>query len=240
MITLDTVPALTEPQPITLGMRVLNRVSRHIPGRLVRLKNAGPIVTFTFDDVPDTAATDGASLIEAAGARATFFVATSLFGVVTPHWRVATEEDVARLSGCGHEIGLHSHGHLPAALMDRKSFARDFDEASRRVARIAPTRNYAYPYGFASPLHRGTLSRRVRSSRTTHPGLNCGRVDPHFLRSQVLDQTLTMHDVRPRPSAWGCTPELLRHAVEGAENRGMALCTMDQALDACGLPEGSA
>lgn len=245
-------------QPITARMRALHRVSRHWPGASLRLGNERPIVSFTFDDVPDSATTEGAGLVEAAGARATFFVATSLFGAVTPDWRVAEADDVARLSERGHEIGLHSHGHLPVALMGRRDFGVDLDRARQRLAPIAVPDCYAYPYGFASPLHRGAVSRRVRASRTTHPGVNRGRVDPHYLRShafgealstpsavdRVLDEAaaaggwliFTGHDVRPRPSPYGCTPELLRHAIEGAASRGMALCTMARALDACGLP----
>lgn len=250
--------APTGHQPITLRMRAMHRLSRSWPGARVPLRNAGALVTFTFDDVPDSAVADGAGLLEDAGARGTFFVATALFGALTPDWRVAGEGDVARLAERGHEIGLHSHRHLPVAHMGAKAFAADLDEAGRRLAAVAAPESYAYPFGFSSPLHRAALCRRVRSSRTTHPGVNRGRVDPHNLRSHALGETLsapsavdrlldeasagggwlifTAHDVRRDPSPYGCTPALLRHAIEGARARGMALATMARALDACGLP----
>ena len=53
----------------SLGVRISARLSRHIPTRSIALKNEKPIVTFTFDDVPETALTEGARLLEQAKAR---------------------------------------------------------------------------------------------------------------------------------------------------------------------------
>jgi hypothetical protein len=38
------------------------------------------------------------------------------------------------------------------------------------------------------------------------------------------------HDIALRPSPYGCTPALLARAVDGAQARGIACVTVDDAL----------
>jgi hypothetical protein len=117
--------------------------------------------------------------------------------------------------------------------------------------------NFAYPFGVGSLIHKAVLRGSVRSSRTTHPGINAGRVDPHFLRSVLLDKSLdgiakvdsafdataccngwlilTLHDVGERPSPYGCTPALLSHALNEARRRGFVIAPIRDALTLAGL-----
>lgn len=251
------------PQAITLAMRALHRLDGTLPFPRVRMRNAAPILTVAFDDVTDTAATVGAPILEAAGARGTFYIATSLIGRDGANWRHADAAAVADLSRRGHEIGLHSHAHLPAAMLGRRAFDADLRRSRAALQRLmpgAPLDNYAYPFGFADPFHRACLQRVTRSCRTTHPGVNAGTVDPHRLLSHPLGHRLradshvdalldeavarrgwliiTLHDVSGRPSAYGCEPATLSRAVAGALRRGMRIATVAQALDACGMPAG--
>src|SRR5262245_1736816 len=115
-------------QPIGLRMRLAHRVARHVPLRQHRMRNDRPIVSFSFDDIPVSAAATGADMLEAFGARGTFFIATSLFGRSTDDWRVADAEAVAALAQRGHEIGLHTHRHVPVIDLDAALFRRDMAE----------------------------------------------------------------------------------------------------------------
>jgi peptidoglycan/xylan/chitin deacetylase (PgdA/CDA1 family) len=58
--------------------RVSNRLARHFRAAPLRLPGNAPMVSFTFDDVPKSAATVGATILEEYGGRATFYVAGSL------------------------------------------------------------------------------------------------------------------------------------------------------------------
>ena len=100
----------------------------------------------------------------------------------------------------------------------------------------------AYPYGLASVLRRRQLGNTFRSSRGILPGVNSDLADPHFLRATPLidedidtsgverafDQAAASggwlifygHDVAANPSRYGCTPQLLRHALSGCVAAG--------------------
>jgi peptidoglycan/xylan/chitin deacetylase (PgdA/CDA1 family) len=200
-------------------------------------------------------------MLERAGAHGTFFVATSLFGRSTSHWRVAEAEAVMVLARRGHEIGLHTHSHMPVIALDAAAFHRDMSECRRILSGLNPDaapQNFAYPYGYASLVHRAVLGRHSRSSRTTHPGVNAGRIDLHFLRSTLLDRStrdpadidalieetirrngwliFTTHDVDDHPSPYGCTPAILDHALEVVRRRGLTIATIAAALDLIGAP----
>ena len=84
----------------------------------------------------------------------------------------------------------------------------------------------------------GSSARAFRSSRGILPGVNSGTVDLHYLRATPLidlhidrdgidrafDEAVAKngwlifysHDVRAAPSPYGCSPALLRHALDAA------------------------
>jgi hypothetical protein len=100
------------------------------------------------------------------------------------------------------------------------------------------------------------LAKNFRSSRGIIPGINSGTVDLHYLRSTPLinhhidedgidrafDELVASngwlifygHDVAAAPSPFGCTPDLLRHALDAATKRNVAVMTVAGALRAAG------
>jgi hypothetical protein len=48
-------------------VKVSHRLAMHLQVDTYRLRNAGPMVSFTFDDLPKSAATTGADILEAHG-----------------------------------------------------------------------------------------------------------------------------------------------------------------------------
>ena len=66
--------------------KVGHRLAMHLRVDLFRLRNSTPMVSFTFDDLPKSAVTTGAGMLEAHGARGTFYVAGSLVGADAPDW----------------------------------------------------------------------------------------------------------------------------------------------------------
>ena len=58
--------------------RVSNRLARHFRAAPHRLPAHAPMVSFTFDDAPDSAASEGAELLEQHGGRGTYYLAGSL------------------------------------------------------------------------------------------------------------------------------------------------------------------
>src|SRR5580704_6715888 len=92
-------------------MKVSNRLAMHLRVESFRLRNQTPIVTFTFDDIPRSAATTGAGILEDHGALGTFYVSGGLVGSATPNWDVVEAEHIIALHSSGHGIGCHTFYH---------------------------------------------------------------------------------------------------------------------------------
>jgi peptidoglycan/xylan/chitin deacetylase (PgdA/CDA1 family) len=239
-----------------LGKRASHRIARHLPFAPSLMRNDEPIVSFTFDDVPVSAHANGAAMIEAHGAHATFYVATGLLRQPAEFWTVAGHDEVADLHRRGHEIALHSHLHRSSSLLDASEFAADLRRNREALRDIHPgieARNFAYPFGQCTLARKRQLKSLVRSSRSIYAGVNRLLLDPHYVRATelcdarltparlqaYLDQTqrsrgwlvFCLHDVADTPSALGCSRRFLDQALEGAARRGVRIATVDAALD---------
>jgi hypothetical protein len=116
--------------------------------------------------------------------------------------------------------------------------------------------NFAYPYGIGSVWRKGQLGKTFRSSRGIIPGVNSGIADLQFLRATPLidrdidfdgidrafDEAVARngwlifysHDVAAEPSPYGCSPSLLKHALEAAARRNIQILSVTDALRAAG------
>jgi peptidoglycan/xylan/chitin deacetylase (PgdA/CDA1 family) len=239
--------------------RVSNRLSRYFRTAPLRLRNTRPIVSFTFDDFPESAAAAGAPLLEEHDARATFYVAGGQLDKWSDHWQGVGADAIVELHRRGHEIGCHTFSHARATDLDAKRLAAEIEENRRYLLGLDPSmriENFAYPYGLGSVWRKTQLAKTFRSSRGIIPGINSGVVDLQYLRSTPLinahidddgidrafDELVDSngwlifygHDVAAKPSPYGCTPSLLRHALDAASRRNVAIMTVAEALRAAG------
>ena len=150
-----------------------------------------PVISFTFDDVPDTALTNGAAILERYDARGTFYIAGGLEGRIEPDRRLISAEGCLELHARGHEIGCHTFSHRKISTLSSRSFATDLDRNERFLsdAGIAsPATNFAFPYNAASPRLRHVLKQRYRTCRAAGEAINRGDVDPFMLKAVEIRQ----------------------------------------------------
>jgi len=242
-----------------LRARVGNRLARHFGSQPHRLATERPMVSFTFDDAPESAASVGAPMLEDHGGRATFYIAGGLLNRWSGDWNGIGESDVVALHGRGHEIACHTFSHPRVTELGAAALTAEI-EANRRALQALDAsirlENFAYPYGLASVAHKKLLKATFRSSRGIVPGVNHGVIDLQFLRATPLvcahidhagidrafDEARATggwlifysHDVAGSPSPHGCTPALLRHALEAASRRQIPIITVAQALQQAG------
>jgi peptidoglycan/xylan/chitin deacetylase (PgdA/CDA1 family) len=234
--------------------KVSHRLAMHRHVDLFRLRNATPMVSFTFDDLPKSAVTTGAGILEQRGVRGTFYVSGGVVGVDSPHWATGDAADVLSLYRRGHEIGCHTFSHRRACdlgvatlaneIVRNRSYFRSLDSAIE-------IETFAYPFGYGSFARKQQLKDQFQTCRSIVPGVNGGNVDLQFLRAMPLidrqmdrdgierafDEAQTnngwlifySHDVTDRPSPWGCSPALLNHALEAASSRKIPVLTMTEA-----------
>ena len=235
--------------------RVSNRLARHLRATPLRLSGNDPMVSFTFDDVPESATSVGAPMLEEFGARGTFYVAGGLVNQWCGHWNGADVDDIVGLHHGGHEIACHTFSHRRATELDQAAMAEEIELNRRYLEGLESSiklENFAYPYGQASLSRKGQLAGVFRSSRGIIPGVNSGSIDLHFLRAtpmvndhidedgieHMFDEAVETggwlifygHDVVAKPSPYGCTPNLLRHALKAATRRKLPMVSVAEAL----------
>lgn len=238
---------------------------RTVAFRPLVMPKGRPMVTFTFDDIPTSAHATGAAILERHGARGVFYVATGLMGRSTPDWTVAGPELIRDLARRGHEIGLHTHGHLLAADVSSRDYVEDIERNRQALQSIAPElrpENFAYPYGLGSFGAKQALGRVARSGRIVSPGINAGWIDLDALKAvellegrvgldgvnALLDEAIEKggwliflnHDVAEPKSQWGVSEAFFEKAVEAVVARGVDIVTLSEALDRIGAPKRSA
>jgi peptidoglycan/xylan/chitin deacetylase (PgdA/CDA1 family) len=251
-------PQGKEAMPSLLA-RVRHKLATHLPVAPFNATSDTPSVSFTFDDVPVSAATQGADLLEEAGARGTYYIAGGLLGLKTDEWQVIGPEAVIDLHARGHEIGCHSHSHTRADRMSPGAIEADIARNHACLRAIEPSlllKNFAYPYGQTTYAWKKRLNGHFRSSRSVRPRINSGPTDAQFLHAvPLVDREIDeagidrafetaardkgwlifySHDVATSPSAYGCTPRLMRHALKAAERFGVRIETVNAALTRIG------
>jgi peptidoglycan-N-acetylglucosamine deacetylase len=129
-----------------------------------------PRVALTFDvEHPDQPAPPGGetailAALEAAGARATFFLQGRW---VSAHPRLAR-----RIADAGHLVGNHSHYHVRMPLLSRAGMRRDVREAEaviRAATGADPRPHFRCPFGAGA-----------RSARVLQTLADCGYHDHHW------------------------------------------------------------
>jgi peptidoglycan/xylan/chitin deacetylase (PgdA/CDA1 family) len=243
----------------TLLTGISRKMARHHCSKPFRMRNRAPLVSFTFDDVPDSAYRNGASILEERGIRGTFYIASGICGTLDTHWRVIDRDQVRALHARGHEIGCHTFSHINVERLD----AAGMDEECRRnreaLLQIAPdlrATNFCFPFGRLSLARKLQLQKRFDSCRGIYEGVNAGTVDLGLLRViELYDRTLTAgklqtslreaqdrngwlifytHDVADPPSWIGCSPALLRSTIDAVQTRGWPCLPIRDALSEIG------
>jgi peptidoglycan/xylan/chitin deacetylase (PgdA/CDA1 family) len=249
----------------TLLAGISRKTARHHRSKPFTMRNSAPLVSFTFDDVPDSAYLNGAAVLEERGIRGTFYVAAGTCGSVDTHWRVIARDQVTALHARGHEIGCHTFSHVAVDRLDTAGMAEECRRngaALRELCDGIQITNFCYPFGRLSLARKLQLQKRFDTCRGIYEGINTGTIDLGVLRViELYDRTLTpeklrhvlretrerngwlvfyTHDVAAEPSWIGCSPALLRSVAAAVQAEGLACLPIRDALPAIGYAPVSA
>jgi peptidoglycan/xylan/chitin deacetylase (PgdA/CDA1 family) len=244
-------------QPFVKG--VLRRAARHARTKPFVMRNGKGLVSFTFDDVPDTAYVNGAAVLQRHGLRGTFYIASGTCGVQDTHWRVIGEHQVRALHDAGHEIGCHTFSHIRVEDLDARRMQEEYEKNRTRLRELCPgiaVTNFCYPFGRASLPRKLQLEKQFDTCRGVYEGINAGTADLGMLRViELYDRTLTKdklrraldetqarngwlifatHDVADPPSWIGCSPRLLDEVIAAVRAQEMQCLPIRDALKAIG------
>lgn len=215
-----------------------------------------PLVSITFDDAPLSAVEAGARVLEEEGVRGTFYACAGLDRRDGPMGVYGDTPGYSALSARGHEIACHTYSHLDCGQATGSAILADVERNAEALSAAGlALRNFAYPYGDVSPQAKAALQERFATLRGLHPGLVRRGSDLNLLpavgiegpdgeahAAGWIDRALAgrawlilyTHDVRPAPSAWGCTPDALRRLIRRARAGGAEIAPVAEVLDRLG------
>lgn len=235
--------------------RYRRTVATHLARRPARLRNTGPLISFTFDDFPSSALTVGGALLREHEAQGTYFTSFGLMGTVCPTGEIFRSDEIPPLLEAGHELGCHTFHHYhpydtPAAIFDH-SLERN-REALRAYAPEKEFATFSYPLDCPSAAVKRRCARRFRGCRGGGQIFNQGVVDLNYLSAVFIEQEreqpdrmkrlidncvktngwliFATHDVCAAPTRFGCTPALFGDIVRYASRSGARIMTMRDAL----------
>jgi peptidoglycan/xylan/chitin deacetylase (PgdA/CDA1 family) len=245
--------------PAALQTRLRNlarRVSASaVSTRTVGMVNSRPIASFSFDDFPKSAVTQGAAILEGRGVRGSFYLSARFQGLTEDGIAYYDRDDLARLSDYGHEIGCHTASHIHAPDLAAARLAQELEANAaflRDVLGDVRMTTFAFPFGDIDLRTKLFMQDRFAACRVTSPGINRGVADLGALRAVSLYSGSTdaervralvreaasprswlifyTHDVSDSPSPFGCTPELMQSAVDMVVDAGFDVLPVKNAL----------
>ena len=244
----------------TFTRRATNKWRRtlieHYGRRDFDLRPPVPYVSFTFDDFPRTALTEGGRLLKEHGARGTYFVSLNLLGRGSDSGPIASAEDLRSLHADGHELGCHTFEHLDGWKSSPAAFEKSIAANHAALGRYFPGEDFEV---FAYPLNgpvlgvKRAVARHFAGCRFGGQTLNTGKVDLNLLKAYFLDRRsgasldsvrriiyqnvaergwliFATHDVAPSPSEYGCSPEFFGEVVRLAVESGARVLPMSHVL----------
>jgi peptidoglycan/xylan/chitin deacetylase (PgdA/CDA1 family) len=246
-----------------LGLPMLQNIMAHASRQMARqyrskpfqMKNCAPLVSFTFDECPDSAFKNGASILEDHGLRGTYYVAAGKSDADDTYWHVINPQQIRALYERGHEIGCHTYSLVNIETVNTKFLdeeCRKNHNLLRRLCGDIRLTNFCYPFGRVSFSNKLQLQKRFDSCRGNYEGVNVGTIDLGLLKVvELYNRTLTteklqhvlretrehngwvifcMHDVDDPPTFMGCSPALLRSTIEMVQKMGISCVTVREGL----------
>jgi peptidoglycan/xylan/chitin deacetylase (PgdA/CDA1 family) len=228
-------------------IRLLNRLSGRyrrtvascFSRRMVEIHAMGPIISFSFDDAPQSAFTAGGEILGAHGIRATFYVSLGLLGARVPEGRIALAGDLHRAAAAGHELGCHTYDHLDAWKTPAEEFEQSIVRNRLALADMLPEvrfESFAYPINEPRPESKRRAGTHFICCRGGGQTLNAGKTDLNLLKAHFLDARnwgridsikrmvdknialsgwliFATHDISENPSRYGCAKDYFSEVV---------------------------
>ncbi|MBV9552440.1 MAG: polysaccharide deacetylase family protein [Alphaproteobacteria bacterium] len=198
----------------------------------------GGVVSFTFDDFPRSAWTEGGPVLEAHRVRGTYYTAMGFAGGGNHLGPMFELDDLRAAHARGHEIACHTFSHRDCMRAPAGEIAAEIERnGAALVEALDGMRpgNFAYPFGGVSQSAKAAAHLRFDTCRGTGRGINRGIVDladlaANSIYTRDFDRALLCrliddaqarggwvifftHDVTDAPSAFGCTPAQLDAVV---------------------------
>jgi len=229
------------------------RLTRNWSPHALPSRATAPIVSFSFDDFPVSAARQGAKVLQEYGVKGTYFVAGARAGRHLDDVDQFTKDDLIAVAEAGHEIGCHTFGHIRLPSASMAEITDDLLRNQEYVQRILGDYtmcSFAYPDGDVSITTKALVGRWFPICRGIWNGVNQRRIDFMQLKAVSLERAFDQgrvekildearetngwvifftHDVSDTPSPYGCLPGQLADVLEAVIERNIEILPIKNA-----------
>ena len=225
--------------------------------RAILLRPPFPVVSFTFDDFPQSAARVAGPILDTHNMRATYYVSLGLMDQELPAGRAFSKGDLAKVVSDGHELGCHTFAHCHAWETNPRVFEESVVKNKRVLEELVPGASFkslSYPIGMPRPETKRRMSKYYPCCRGGGETINVGVADANNLSASFLEKhreepdtlkrlidensrqqgwlIFATHDVGNRPSPFGCTPDLFADVVRYVAGSGAKVLPVGEAWSA--------
>lgn len=223
--------------------------------RMIPMPPGMPLISFSFDDAPKTAFKTGGAILDAYGAKATYYMSLGLLGQETEVGEIAAPEDLIQAVCEGHELGCHTYDHLDAWYTPKNAYMESVAKNFKALREMKPDvkfESFAYPKSGATLSIKYDLEKIFLCCRGGGQTPNVKRFDLNLVNAYFIDSRLNLdidtiknvidynalhkgwlifvtHDISEKPSPYGCTPGLLQQVVEYSAQSGALLLPVAKA-----------
>ncbi len=227
---------------------------RAFSAKTIRSNLNRPIVSFTFDDYPQSAWTVAGRILNDHDVHGTYYTALGLMDQTSRIGKLYTRDDLLATHDDGHEIACHTYSHPNLRRTPVRNCVDDIEKNLAELRRLVPNgslQNFSYPSGSISIGNKRALTPRFDTLRGVEDGINTGVIHLNLLRARRIydadgsaetdriwvDQNAARcgwlifytHDVCDEPSDVGCTPRRFETAVRAALESSAEVLTVAEA-----------
>jgi peptidoglycan/xylan/chitin deacetylase (PgdA/CDA1 family) len=240
-------------------INVYYKIQRAISNILITKKRAlnlpEAVITFTFDDIPNSAFTNGRRILNQYGYKGTYYVALGLTDKNREGGSYFDPACLKQIVDDGGELGCHTYNHIHLYTSGKKQIIDDLDANQKKINEYVPGykfKNFSYPYGEQNFISKLITRKRYKSARSVKHGINTNITDLNNLKAVGLEEVLKLeevyneieqaiklkgwlilfaHDIEPSHSLWGCTPEYFERVVKYCSDRKVKVLTVEKVLE---------
>ena len=180
-----------------IHQRLQRTASRAFFGRFVSPCNPVPLISFTFDDFPQSALLRGGAILKSFGARGSYYASLGFMGRDMgedrgdhmPVGQMFCRTDLEELLAEGHELGCHTFGHCHSWLTSPDTFERSVIDNMLALDRLfdgTSFRTLSYPVSGPRPQTKRRMAKHFMCCRGSGQGFNAGRTDLNYLNAYFL------------------------------------------------------
>ena len=234
---------------------IQRRAARWFAQRSCCIRLQSPVISFTFDDFPRSALTNGGAILRERGLAGTYYASFGLMGKRAPTGETFRMEDLEELVRQGHELACHTFDHCDSWETNPREFEASILRNRQAVARHmrgVTLCSLSYPISWPRPQTKRRVATHFECARGGGQTFNLGTVDLNYLKAFFIEQSrdnfdaikqtidantssngwliFATHDVCDAPTRFGCTRQFFELVVEHSVKSGAAILPISEAL----------